>query len=255
MARAELELPDLTRGLKLPEGMELAGDEVVIPQGNLNRMVPVHYKNRFYLLRLPMTAEEVRPTHEVIATEYEALGFTGLGGGYGFRTLTEQGEFVQKCQALGLGVGGLERWDGLTIARYQPGMRLSHYNRMAEADVGVTLRFLDTVVSAHQQGVVLGDRWTPNALVTPIGDIVHIDFDIALSGPVAREFELSQAIFYGSQSTNLVVAKAVALWWQAMSGFGKYDGDVVEYFLKNHQTYNESHPNMANPYPMIIIGD
>lgn len=254
MAKAELEFPGLTGALKLPEGMELADDSVVIPQGNLNRMVPVHYKSRLYLLRLPRTIEEVTPTHEALAIEYEGLGFTALGGGYRFRTLTEQVEFVQRCQALGLGVGRLERWDGLTIARYEPGIRLSHYNRMAEADAGVTLHFLDTVVLAHREGVVLGDRWTPNALVTPVGDVVHVDFDINLSGPVAREFELSQAIYYGSQSANPAVGKAVASWLQDMSRFGGYNWDVVEYFLKAHQKYGEAHPDMS-PYPVIITGD
>lgn len=238
--------------LDLPCNIELA-EGIVIPQGNLNRMIPVRWGKELYLLRLPKTAVEIRPTQEALAAEYAGLGFTELGGKYRFRTLTEQVGFSQRCQALGLSLTVLERVDGLTLIRYQPGMRLSHYNRFPEAEPEVTLEFLDSVVAAHRQGVIWGDRWTPNALVTPTGGIVQIDLDIELSSPVAREFELAQAMHYGSQSANRTVAKAVRLWWSSMSGLGGYDRELVNFFLEQHRRYGETHPTM-NPYPLVLQG-
>lgn len=226
-------------------------EDIIVPQGNLNRMVPVRWERELYLLRLPKTAAEVRPTHDALAAEYAGLGFTGLGGRYRFRTLTEQVRFSRQCQALGLSLAVLERLDGLTLIKYQPGMRLSHYGRFLEADPVVTVGFLDSVVATHRQGMVMGDRWTPNVLVTPTGDVVNIDFDIELSGSGAREFELAQAIHYGSQSANPAVADVVRLWWSSISGLGGYNREMVDFFLDRHRYHGEIYPTM-NPYPLDL---
>lgn len=56
--------------------------------------------------------------------------------------------------------------------------------------------YLQSIGDAHAQGLIYGDRWGPNTIVTPVEDLIHIDFDLALHGESAEEFEISQAMYY-----------------------------------------------------------
>ncbi|MFX0576925.1 aminotransferase class III-fold pyridoxal phosphate-dependent enzyme [Nocardia nepalensis] len=48
---------------------------------------------------------------------------------------------------------------------------------------GLVLRHYELVVRAHDHGIVIGDRWPGNAIVTPGSAVVLIDFEIGYDGP------------------------------------------------------------------------
>nr|WP_269781603.1 aminotransferase class III-fold pyridoxal phosphate-dependent enzyme [Nocardia bovistercoris] len=48
---------------------------------------------------------------------------------------------------------------------------------------GLVLRHYELVIRAHDHGIVIGDRWAGNAVVTDRSQIVLIDFELGYSGP------------------------------------------------------------------------
>lgn len=234
----------------MPEGMEIASD-IKVPKGNLHRLVPVRYNGGLYLLRFPRNEAERRPVITALRQEYEGLGFIALGGSWKLRSLAQQVEFSRLCEQRQVPMCRLESVDGWFLAEYHEGLRLSRYLCREDANPEVVIAFLESVVAANKQGLVIGDRWTPNVLVTN-GDILHIDGDIHLEGDVASEFELAQAIHYGSQSANPAVQETVANWLIDRVGLEEYyDMEIVDYFLQTHRRYGELHPDM-NPYPTLL---
>ncbi len=62
------------------------------------------------------------------------------------------------------------------------------YNVLADSDTdpglvnGLALRHYELVIRAHDHGIVVGDRWAGNAVVTNRSQIVLIDFELGYSG-------------------------------------------------------------------------
>ncbi len=52
--------------------------------------------------------------------------------------------------------------------------------------------------AAHAAGIVYGDRWSKNILVTRNGNphVTHVDFDLQYEGPHARDMEVGRMMFY-----------------------------------------------------------
>ena len=56
---------------------------------------------------------------------------------------------------------------------------------------------LHDITRAHapNRGLVYGDRWLKNVVVDRRGGVHHVDFDIEISGPFAREYEVAQHFY------------------------------------------------------------
>jgi len=134
-----------------------------------------------------------------IQAEYEGVMFLPLGGNFRKRTLEEQFSFSIKAAGLGLKVLPPSAIDREAI--YYPFLdqvkSMKEYFSSKDARVSfVVNQLVNDLRRAHGFNVIYGDRWLPNILVKPEHKIVHIDFDIEISGKWAREFEVSQIIYY-----------------------------------------------------------
>lgn len=164
---------------------------------NAFRDTLVGHTIRRVLRRFPI---ENRHILKSIAHEYAAIGFTSAGGTFDRRNEGEQLRFALRCVESGLLVLSPLRSDNshfetpfleeaVTMDKYLP----QATDRQAIDFMNVN--FAD-LTRAHKMGAVYGDRWSENTLVMPNGKIYNIDFDISISGPPAKEFEVAQVTYY-----------------------------------------------------------
>lgn len=134
-----------------------------------------------------------------IATEYTETMFLSLGGTFRQRSLAEQVSFSSRASELGLRVlPPAALVDGAAYYPYLEGaLPIKEYFASSEANVPhVVTQLFNDLRKAHSLEIVYGDRWLPNILVTDTQELVHIDFDIKISGRWAKEFEVAQVIYY-----------------------------------------------------------
>jgi tRNA A-37 threonylcarbamoyl transferase component Bud32 len=97
---------------------------------------------------------------------------------------------------------------------------------------------------AHSEGVVYGDRWSENILITPKGNIVNIDFDIEIFGSYAKEFEAAQVAYYilaGAKSKVIPqLAKLLSV------PYANLDLRYIETFLRGHAKHFDSNKKYGN---------
>src|SRR3989344_2576844 len=126
------------------------------------------------------------------------VGFLGHGGGVYLRSVREEVEFNTQARAQHLQVVPVSYWSEDTI--YYPIL-----DRAKPIDTVVIERgnaafplvkacFAD-LRRAHNVGLVYGDRWPNNILVSD-NRVWNIDFDVAYEGPYTRELEVAEAIYY-----------------------------------------------------------
>ena len=199
---------------------------------NINRMY-VGQDGGKYLYREPK--ERTRVTEE-LTKWYSGIGFTGQ-----FRYLSnaEQAQKMSEMQNLGLKTVAPVVSEGeQMILPFIEGETLLSY--IKDGKHNVVPAVVDHLLSAHRQGVVFGDRWTPNTIVTPKEDFVEIDFDIELTGPNTKEFELSQllyslVVYTSSREAMMGVIKEYLP--KRKNALQAYDTSVLAGFLRGPARY------------------
>lgn len=207
-------------------------------EGELNLHAIVKDKRgREYLKRYPKDNPRI---FRSLAHEYHALGFTNLGGTFRRRTPEEQRNFLEHAAQNGLSV---------LPPAYVDEKNINYYPFLAGSETldeflphasdkemeQVTYELFADLRQAHSNDIIYGDRWSKNILVVPSFSIeashdsslsdnhlttvqrklVHIDFDLEISGPVARELELAQVTYYtlcaGRQRVLPTLSKILAI--------------------------------------------
>ncbi len=235
----------------MPEKQEftfLAEGELSVSQGELNDMRPISlFNGKGAFLRTRKEEGIVKQTLRALDFEYEGLKYFSKGGGYRLRSLDEQNQFTQRCNEREIIVAGVEWLGEHAIVQHVKGRVLSEYLKGEQADLQVVENFLGTVLNAHQKGIVFGDRWTKNVIVTPDGQIVHVDFDIELEGDCRHEFEMAQAIYYVSLAKDEEAQDVIDKWFQdVLKKSNVYKVELVEFFFAAHKQLSETYPQM-NP--------
>jgi len=158
---------------------------------NVNRFLCDQHGG-LYLLRSPKEASAIKID---IATELSSVGLIDAGGNYSFRSLSEQAQFMDYCRSLDIEtcVPVAYTANGL-IVKYVEGVSMDRYLKDGQLDV-VTI-VLTNVHAAHRKGVVFGDRWARNTIITDNQRSVEVDFDIALEGECAKDFEIAQLLYH-----------------------------------------------------------
>jgi len=96
--------------------------------------------------------------------------------------------------------------------------------------------YIDSIVKAHQNGVVYGDRWGPNTMVVGDTTIIHFDFDISLEGIPAKEFELAQTLYYtlSFSSKKEVINRFLIRKLRSIRKTGQYNWKTLLRLIKGH---------------------
>lgn len=167
-------------------------------QGALNQNTLYREGEDWRLRRIPTNRQGVL---EQIEEEYAGIGFFRLGGQVRFRSSDQQAELSAFAQS-----------HGLSVVKYEPtsvspvlsclllprSVRWDAFLKSGGSTVNKAVNWLfDDLCRAHRINLVYGDRWSLNILVQPaVGVPTHIDFDLEISGPHTKEFELSQVVYY-----------------------------------------------------------
>jgi hypothetical protein len=109
------------------------------------------------------------------------------------------------------------------------------------------------IYKAHKAGIVYGDRWSENILITPKRNIVNIDFDIEIFGSFAREFEVAQVAYYILAGAKAKVVPQLAKLLSVP--FANLDIRQVETFLKGHAKHfdvNKKYGNLKSEVNALV---
>lgn len=212
----------------------------------------VDKKGKQYIIRHPY--DDRSQSSSDLEEELLWNGFTGRGGGFRYRTNKEQIAFARIARRRGLSVvpvlgecrGGLVvPWvEGedlrLYLARNVPQKKLDHI-------VGSTFR---DIARAHdpRRTIIYGDRWMKNIHFGDDGKVRHIDFDIVIHGPKAREFEVSQVIYSFIRDTKHIDSVVQAFRRSHIQYHLRHHDrhDVIEFMSRYAQWYGHLHPHDSN---------
>ncbi len=191
-----------------------------------------------YIQRIPIKGAAIIP---YIEEDLGESNFLGSGGAYSFRSLPEQAAFIDMCLHNNLPVvAPIYVTEEEMISPFIPAESYELYLARGETDA-VPLVLRETA-DAHQKGIIYSDRWGPNTLIGDDGRVYEIDFDIALSGPWTKEFELAQVVYhtihFSSKRDTLVAMIGRELPGKILA---MYDSKMFSRFLWGHAEGRKDH--------------
>lgn len=247
--------------MKVEHGLELSG---------LINTNYLHDTERgLQLARIPQhSSEDVKQTWEI--SLYPFIGFYKDGGRLRWRTPSEQFTFSKRAAAAGLRVVAAEELAGNTMyVPYLPAAwHLDEYLRDRPTYQSQLVNQLFTDVQrAHSRGFVYGDRFGPNILVTEQvagqPEVMHIDFDMEISGPTANELEIAELTrtvldasetsirplarwlgmprpWFNLDTVSRYLTNQVVLWER--DGYRRTPGDLTERLLTEAYAFRANQP-------------
>lgn len=240
---------------------------VGILEGGLNRNILLQAgegsaSSRF-VLRLPRSQEECEVTRLALQKEYDAVGATENGIKVRFRTPQEQANFMDNARELGLKTAICLGTKGDAIVmEYVEGTPLNIYVQQEDkVDNVIIENVVRHMKQAHNKGIVFGDRWTSNTIITPCGDFVELDFDIELTGDekTVISFELAQTLYhlihFSGENRNVVKSALISIYARNPDLLAGYELKKVftfmqkqaEYFYSNYQQNGNVYEGLIPP--------
>lgn len=201
--------------MRFPDRL-LPAQDMPVGQGFLNTLkfwVDDHGKQ--YVSRSPNHDRSVSSSN--LEEELHLCGFIRSGGSFKYRNNAEQLEFVRHARKKRLNVVPiLGEWNGELVLPWIQGVDLHRYLKQdvsLDNLVRVITPALADICHAHHPRcqTVYGDRWLKNIMVEEGGRVRHIDFDIDIYGPKAREFEMAQFLYSLVKDTGNTERLLVAL--------------------------------------------
>ena len=174
--------------------------DVQISQGHVNENVVVKSADGTLFVLRQEIPEARNRVFEHARAEYEGSGFLeNPENGYGFRSVEEQRMFSEALKKAGVLCPTVYyAKDRMQVIEFVHGARtISDLWLNRDKNIlSVTSMVLETIVKMHKAGMVAGDRWGPNELVTTDGKVYLVDFDIKIWGPEIKEFELATLMYH-----------------------------------------------------------
>ncbi len=223
-----------------PSILEGALNVNVLAPGSMILGVPRRVLHRF--------PKENATIMKSIAHEYHEIGFTQAGGRFRRRSQGDQVRFTSRCAELGLSVlpplaDESNHVENIFLENAET-MDVFLTHATEEETALFTHNLYMDMYKAHSEGVVYGDRWSENILITPKGNIVNIDFDIEIFGSYAIEFEAAQVAYYilaGAKSKVIPqLAKLLSV------PYANLDLRYIEAFLRGHAKHFDSNKKYGN---------
>lgn len=178
-----------------------------------------------------------------IYDEYAGIGFTEkFGGTLSLRSTEEQRAFIVHCRSFNLPVvSPVAITEEGMLFPFITGLALPHVLGFGDREmVTYSVREnLKDIQRAHAFGLVYGDRWGPNEIISPEG-IRRIDMDLQIDGSYAREFELAQALYhmvYWTKDTAKKSAVLDVIASELNSINNQYDSHALRELLAGHMQY------------------
>lgn len=209
--------------------------------GMLNKNYLIHFNNEECVFRILI--DNLRHK-ESIEEEYKGIRYSVNGNEYNYRNIDEQIIFSSECLEKNIPVAKvIHHNDNYMITEFIEGREIPDILKSEQNISEVINKYSSSLVSAHNKGIVFGDRWGFNTIIDKKGDIVHFDFDIKLNAEDAKEFEISQAVYY-----SLLFSRDKDSAVECLKDFLKrneiksiYDRNRVIDFLNGHSKYFMEH--------------
>jgi hypothetical protein len=223
----------MTNRLKFENGFPMAG--------GLNINYVQASEDNLQLARVPQSAKDLVQEWQV--SIYPFIGFFQDGGSLHIRTPQEQYEFSKSAANEGLRVLAADEINHNIISMpFLPNAQhLGAYLLEQPADQARTINQLFTDLrNAHAKGFIYGDRCSSNILIKhtteAMPEVVHIDFDMEISGPTAKELEVAEVIrtiLCAGEST----LSPLSMWLGAPQAW--FNLDTVAKYLSNYAAHWE----------------
>ncbi len=231
VGRSESPALNVTQGIEI--FLQATGD---ILKGELNNNYVLRdSEEKLYVWRIP---KENPTVLTAIQDELTHTGFLTSGNSYRFRSIPEQIDFMNSTSQARLKTPPVLFTNGHGILMpFIQGVPFDVYLR--QGNLVATARVLDNMYAAHRVGIVFGDRWVKNTIVTPDEDIVEIDFDIALEGNYTREFEIAQTLYHMIHFSldRAAIIAFIHHYFSQTKIMADYNSSVVSLFLQKYSEY------------------
>lgn len=209
--------------------------------GMLNKNCLIHFNNKKCVLRISADNFEHK---ESIEREYKGIGYSVNGDEYSYRDIDEQIIFSNICLQKNIPVAKIiYHNDNYMITEFIEGREIPDILKSEQNISEIINKYLSSLVSAHNKGIVFGDRWGFNTIIDKEENIIHFDFDIKINTEDAKEFEISQAVYY-----SLLFSRDKDSAIECLKDFLKkneiksmYDRNRVINFLNGHSKYFMEH--------------
>ena len=200
-----------------------------------NNWIVKDEEEKKYVLRIQKESPLQIP---LIRAEYEGIGYVKNGKEYRFRSIEEQASFTRRCIHNNIPTPKIRYFDNNVMLRdFVEGIPLVEFLHQKDSSAMIK-NHLSNIIHAHKKGIILGDRWGPNEIVTLQNTLTYIDFDIELTARDAKEFEISQILYHcilpsGNRKAALHCVEELI----ASEEFVPYEKNVVAGFLRGHLGY------------------
>ena len=219
-----------------------------IPQGNFNEntLVADSFGHKFIIRE----ENPVGRSQELafVTAEYKGVGFLdNPENGFRLRRSREQHAFAALLLISGIHTCSVAYSnDHLQMIRYEESAK-SLAELWQDNDVRAaraTTAALCGLLGTHSKGLVMGDRWGPNELLTTRGEIMFVDFDIAIFGPESKEFELASLLyftaFFAQQNHSNSMDELAEIYRSFLAELklsGVYNNEVLKRYIMNYFKY------------------
>lgn len=240
-----------------------------ILHGGLNNNIVYEYASEkgkeTYVARIPKEPHERLQTSRTIQHEYDEIGATGIGIGFRLRDISEQAKVIDELGQNKFNVLGYDAVsNNAMLLPYIEAIPLSEFvgSYSLSENLGVVIRVLDHLRAVHSKGIVMGDRWCRNTLVTGRGTCVEIDFDIELLGDsaLAKTFELSQVLYHLVHFSNVnreTMVQFLLKYLNKGNSLLGYNKEALKFLLQGHaeffkgNIYEKLEPPYGEVYDLI----
>lgn len=145
-------------------------------QGNVNKTFLVQTATSKYILQTKKDID-IKDINQYLVDLYTTAGFYLEGNSFRFRNYNEKAEFHKQCNNLKLKVPKLYGCgENYLLTEYIEGTNYIEYSEILSKKCLFNL--FRMIQNAHSNNIILGDRWGGNTMISPLGEVYFIDFDI-----------------------------------------------------------------------------
>lgn len=205
---------------------------------------------RRFILRVPRTEAERFKEAERLYKAYEIENASSEGVSFKLRSLAAQAYLMDRMHELDLhSVEYIDRNDKAMLLPFIEGQSIIEYMPTVRDARGFEIinRILTNMMKAHRHGIIMGDRWGGNTIITPNGSFLEFDFDMELTGEQRKTatFEIAQVMFallrFAGENRPFILQSLTDFIYEHPEMLEDYDPEALIRFLQGNAEFYSKH--------------